>query len=137
MSSSATSGKTDLGHGKKVVLFDRDKTMMLILKRLLHQQGFAVFMATGAQNGLDLIETCRPDLLVWELNRHPEVDFQMLHNARRRATQRPYVILISTPTTLNDDAPIEELHQGDVFMKPFEPADLIRRISWLVSHERI
>ncbi len=123
--------------GKKAVLFDRDKTLLLILHRLLQRMGFTVYMASTPQNGMDLIENHQPQLLVWELNKRPDIDFHMLHVVRRHGSSMPYVILISTPTTLNDDAPIEVMQEGDVYMKPFEPAELMRRISWLVKNEKI
>lgn len=123
--------------GKKAVIFDRDKTLMLVLRHLLRKLGFTVYMASTPQSGIDMIENHQPQLLLWELNKRPEVDFHMLHVVRRHGSSMPYVILISTPTTLNVEAPIEVMPQGDVYIKPFEPAELMRRISWLVEHEKI
>ena len=111
--------------------------MMLIVKYLLDKLGFSVSTAASVQNGLDLIHSQKPQLLVWELDRCAEIDFHMLQDIQKYGLNRPYVILVSTPETLNDDAPIEALGTGDVFIKPFEPAQLIRRIEWLVKHEKI
>jgi len=109
---------------------------MLILKHLLAQLGFSVYMAATADKGLDLVHAQQPQLLVWELNARHETDFNMLQDVQKDQW-RPYVILLSTPQTLDDDAPISQLTSGDVFIKPFEPAHLIRRIKALIKQEKI
>ena len=123
--------------GKKVVVFDRDETMTLILKYVLEKQGFSVYTADSVQHGMQLIQARKPQLLIWELSRRPEIDFDMLQGIQHLGGERPYVILVSTPETLNDDAPIESLGHGDVFIKPFEPGLLVRRVEWLVAHEKL
>ena len=121
---------------KRVVLFDRDQTILLVMKHLLDKLGFSVSMANSTDQGLELIQATDPQLIVWELGKQPDIDFHMLQEIHRQS-HRPHVILLSTPETLHDDAPIEYLGTGDVFIKPFEPTYLIRRIKWLVKQERI
>ena len=119
-------------HGKRVVLCDRDQTLMLIMKHLLEKLGFSVSLTLHADKGLALIHAEQPQLLIWGLNKNPDVDFCMLQDVQQHE-RRPYVILLSTPETLTDDAPIEALGSGDVFIKPFEPMHLIRRIKSLIN----
>jgi DNA-binding response OmpR family regulator len=123
-------------HGKRVVLCDRDQTLMLVMKHLLEKLHFSVSVEAQAKKGLGLVESEQPQLLIWGLNKQPDIDFHMLQNVQQYK-KRPYVILLSTPETLTDDAPIEVLGSGDVFIKPFEPTHLIRRIKALMQQEKI
>jgi len=124
------------GRDKHVVLYDRDQTILLVLRHLLKKLGFSVSVVSDPAKGMSLITAEQPQLLIWSLHRQPDIDFHMLQEVQR-LDSRPYVILVSTPETLSVDAPINTLESGDVFIKPFEPSHLMRRIRYLLKQQKI
>lgn len=86
----------------KVLIVDDEKSLRTLYQRELEREGYQVLCASTAREGLDLIESERPDVLVLDI-RMPGMDG--LEALARTLDQHPQlpVILNTAYSTYKDD----------------------------------
>lgn len=92
----------DGGPMPKVLIVDDEKSLRTLYQRELEREGYQVLCASTAREGLDLIESERPDVLVLDI-RMPGMDG--LEALARTLDQHPQlpVILNTAYSTYRDD----------------------------------
>jgi DNA-binding response OmpR family regulator len=117
---------------KKALLCDDDKTTMMIVKHLLQKAGFAVSMAGNGKEGLALIQTEKPDLVVLDLNM-PDMDGVAVLKALKKAPgEKPYIIILSSHENNKISEYLRDLGAEEMILKPFKPAELIEKAQTLM-----
>ncbi len=107
----------------KILVVDDDREMRVSLAHLLESANYEVALANGASNGLELLASGQPDVIISDV-RMPEMDGLEFQRRVREASHTP-VILISA----HGDIPmaVGALQDGaySFVEKPFEPRRLL------------
>jgi DNA-binding response OmpR family regulator len=122
---------------KKVVLCDDDKTTTLILKHLLTKIGCSVSMAANGAEGLALLSSSKPDLLILDLDMPVKNGMAVLEELQKKGGPVPYIIVLSAHESPDDHKKVLSLGAREAVVKPFKPADLVSKVENLVKEGKI
>lgn len=122
---------------KKAVLCDDDKTTALIIRRLLAKIGFSVFMASNGEEGLALIHAEKPQLLILDLDMPVKNGIAVLEDLQKNPVDNVYTIILSSHESQEDHNQAQALGAKEVVIKPFAPADLVKKVKELIKEGKI
>lgn len=124
--------------GSRFLVIDDSQTVVVALRRMLDSVGYHTLTATNAENGLELAQKERPDLIFLDIVLPGMNGFSALRALRRdHRTQEIPVIMMS-----GDGNAIEQLYgtriNADIFMKkPFTRQDVFGHIERLLDTQRV
>src|SRR3954452_15634296 len=123
-----TTPPTSNGHAAKIMVVDDDVRLRDLLRRYLAEQGFNVVTAENAQamNKLWLRE--RYDLLVLDLMLPGEDGLSICRRLRGAGDQTPIIMLTAKGEDVDRIVGLE-MGADDYLPKPFNPRELVARIS--------
>ena len=109
----------------KVLLVDEEAGDLSILRLALEGQGFAVFICTTYEAGIQCLETEPFDLVVVSQGTHAFEGRGVLDRAQQQDRHRPVLVLTRC---INMRCYLEAMQMGaiDYLEKPVLPADLLR-----------
>lgn len=110
----------------KVLVVDDEPTILETIENRLRREGFTVFRAGTAEEGMRLFKQARPDLLILDLML-PQRSGQDLCRAIRRDSQVP-IIFLTAKTSESDRVAGFEMGADDYVTKPFSLAELTARV---------
>ena len=117
-----------------ILIIDDDAKLNERLGRYLDAFGLAVVSATRPTEGLRLLETKRPDLVILDVMM-PEMDgFEALREMRGRGNVP--VIMLTARGDVDDRIAGLELGADDYLPKPFDPRELVARIQTVLRRHR-
>lgn len=114
------------GTGTRVLVLDDDEALTALLTEYLAQFGFAVRTAAHPEEGLRLLRTDPPDLLVLDLML-PGMDGLAVCRKIRETSRIPIVMLTARGDVMDRILGLE-MGADDYLPKPFEPRELVARI---------
>ncbi|MFQ6109396.1 MAG: PleD family two-component system response regulator [Candidatus Aminicenantales bacterium] len=123
---------------KKIVIVDDDRVTLTMLQMLLTKSGYLVLTAQDGEEGLELAQKEKPDLLITDML-IPKVDGLELC---RRIKGNPKlkdikVILISAVyKSVSFKFEAKESGAADFIEKPVDTAKLINRVKVLLGNEK-
>jgi len=115
---------------RSVLIVDRSEETRQVLETALDRRGLQVFSAHAAEQGLELAQRHRPDLIVLDL----ELDGSSPENlstpfaAQSRTQHTPLIMLGSVRRSRR-----QRLPEGEFVAKPYHYGPLIRRIEELLD----
>jgi len=114
--------------GARILVVDDEPKLARTLKAILSGNGFEPLLAATGEQGLELLDRCRPDLVLLDLAL-PGIDGLEVCRAIRRDRQLDLPILILSAQD-DEDAKVEALDLGadDYLTKPFGAKELLARI---------
>lgn len=112
--------------GAKILIIDDDKELNRLLSSYLRQYHFEVLTAGRPSEGLQLLESLRPDLVVLDVMLPEKSGFELCQEIRR-SSQIP-IIMLTARGDLSDRVVGLELGADDYLPKPYEPRELVARI---------
>ncbi|MEM9619213.1 MAG: response regulator [Pseudomonadota bacterium] len=117
-----------------LLVVDDDNRIRALLKRYLSEHGFRTSIASNAAEARSLMNTVDFDLLILDVMMPGESGFDLTKSIRA-ASNVP--VLLLTARGLPEDR-IEGLERGadDYLSKPFEPRELLLRVSALLRRSR-
>ena len=114
-----------------VLLVEDEKTLSMIIKDTLEEQGFLISIAFNGEEGLRTFHTQKPDVVVAEVMM-PRMDgFEMVRRIRQTDRTTP-VLFLTARSGINDVVEGFELGANDYLKKPFSMQELIIRIKALL-----
>jgi putative two-component system response regulator len=115
----------------KVLIIDDEPANVLLLQRLLQQDGFvALESATDPRQALPLFTNFRPDLILLDLHM-PHLDgFAVLKQIRSRIREDDYLPILVLTADVTEEAKQQALSMGamDFLTKPLDHAEVRLRI---------
>ena len=123
--------------GKKILAIDDMKTLRELLGKVLRTAGYEVVEAVDGVDGLEKFASCKPDLVISDLNM-PNLDgIGFVTGARDRADGKSVPILILTTET-NDNLKQRAKQAGATgwLTKPFNPQRLTKLVDQLTGTHR-
>jgi DNA-binding NtrC family response regulator len=111
----------------RVLVVDDDPIVLESCRRVLEAEGFTVFLAASAAEGLEALEGQDYAVLVADV-KMPEVDgLQLLALARKRHPRVPVLMMSGYPTSDTVAAAMETGADG-FLPKPFTPEELVSAV---------
>ena len=123
--------------GKRILAIDDMKTLRDLLGKVLRTAGYEVVEAVDGVDGLEKFSSCKPDLVISDLNM-PNLDgIGFVTGARGRPEGKSVPILILTTET-NDNLKQRAKQAGATgwLTKPFNPQRLTKLVDQLTGTHR-
>lgn len=118
-----------------VLIVDDDEDLRLLARRALEHAGHKAIEADNGEEGLKLVESHSPDLLLLDLNMPGMNGFEVLRRLKSRPSARPLPVLVLTG--LGDEESARSSFQfgaTDFLIKPFSPPQLDARVRACFAH---
>ncbi|SNR83459.1 hybrid sensor histidine kinase/response regulator [Puniceibacterium sediminis] len=126
-----------LGARKTVLVVDDDLNHLQLVEFFLAPIGFAVLLASSAEQALEMIEDIAPDLFILDIDL-PGHDGWHLAQMLRDGAHRSTPIAMISGHAMDAEKPAPELKLCDAFLaKPYNLDDLLVRIGELLRLEMI
>ena len=115
----------------RVLLVEDEKTLSMIIKDTLEEQGFLISTAFNGEEGLRMFFTEKPEVVVADVMM-PRMDgFEMVRRIRQTDRTTP-VLFLTARSGINDVVEGFQLGANDYLKKPFSMQELIIRIKALL-----
>jgi DNA-binding response OmpR family regulator len=111
----------------KVLLIDDDKGMHSLLERILKEAGYDYVGALNGEDGLRLLETTKPDLLLLDVMLPGENGFDLCERIRTQGRRIP-IVFLSAKGDIVDKSIGFKAGGDDYVVKPFNSSELLLRI---------
>ncbi len=113
-----------------IVVIDDDFGIRESVKDLLALESWDCVVAETGKDGLELIKTLKPQLVVIDIQLPDMSGFQLCQKLKRDAATRNMPVILMTGRFTDRDDKIQgfELGADEYFYKPFEPPFFISRI---------
>ncbi len=119
---------------KRVLIIDDELQIRRLLKISLEKKDYDVYEAETGLEGLQKIQTVRPDILLLDLNL-PDKDGLSILQEIRGWSSIPVVIL-SVRNSEEDIISLLNAGADDYLIKPFNTGELIARMNVALRHQR-
>ena len=112
-----------------ILIIEDDPEAAHILELSLKREGFKISIAMDGTQGLGIIESSRPDVVLLDLML-PDIDgFEVMKRTRANpATAGTPIIVVSARTQKADKLMAKQLGAMDYLTKPYRRADLLAAI---------
>ena len=118
-----------------VVVIEDEPHIAILVATKLRNAGHAVYVATDGAAGLQYVQSHAPDLVVLDVMMPSMNGYDVCRAIRQHfsPTEQPVVILLSARSQVADRERGLEAGCDDYIVKPFQPADLLARVTALLE----
>src|SRR3954449_9658460 len=119
----------------KILVVDDDPNVQRLLQYTLKQEGYDVIVAPDGAEGFRLWGAEAPDLILLDVML-PKLDgYQVRRKIRAGEGNASHVPIIMLTAEQEAEQKVRGVRAGadDYLIKPFHPAELMARITWLVA----
>lgn len=120
---------------KKILCIEDEPQMIDLIKLILETKGYQVLGAEGGQEGLDLMRTEKPDLILLDLMM-PEMDGgDVFHRMKEEVELRdiPVVVVTAKAAPIDKVLWINVAKVDDYVTKPFGPRELVESVERVLA----
>ncbi|MBP1628359.1 MAG: Response regulator receiver protein [Holophagaceae bacterium] len=120
----------------KILIVDDDPDIVEASQLFLAKEGHQIATATSRSEGMALVESFQPDLLLLDVMMElPDDGFVMAQELRRKGKTFPILMLtsVSTASGLDFGRDSEMVPVDDFQSKPIEPATLVQKVAELLK----
>jgi two-component system phosphate regulon response regulator OmpR len=118
----------------RVLVIDDDRKLCGLLSAYLSSSGFETCTAASADEGLRLLRTEEPDIVVLDVMLPGTDGFEVCRTIRR--TSSVPIVMLTARGDVTDRVVGLELGADDYMPKPFEPRELVARIQAILRRGR-
>jgi two-component system, OmpR family, KDP operon response regulator KdpE len=115
-----------------ILVIEDEENILEFIKRVLTGQGYKVYTATSGKEGISMIASLCPELILLDLGL-PDIDGMDIISKVRAWTSNP-IIVVSARTHENDKVLALDAGADDYITKPFSPPELLARIRTSLRH---
>jgi DNA-binding response OmpR family regulator len=121
--------------GKKVLVIDDEKATTFLVKTLLEREGLEVVTANTGEEGLELVRTEKPDLILLDVMMPGLDGWETLERIRQTKGGRSIPVSMFSVMSSPSDTMFGVKVEGvvDYITKPFNRADLVRRVKGILG----
>jgi DNA-binding response OmpR family regulator len=115
-----------LGNNRKILIIDDEVAIRRVVALKLRNHGYEVITAKNGEEGLELIETQKPQVVITDLNM-PKMDGKALCE-KSRGLKKDYnflTIIISCQIPSAEHRWINDMENTQFMPKPFSPSQLV------------
>lgn len=115
-----------MGNSKRVLVIDDDAHIRRLIEFKLKKRGYEVVLAMNGEEGLNLIKSQHPDVVVTDIMM-PKLDGQSLcEQTNDLKRQWPFLTIVMTNRISPDDRNwVKEMQDTELMEKPFSPSKLL------------
>lgn len=118
---------------KKTILVAEDEALMLkTIQIKLTKEGFNVVPCADGAVALQQIETCKPDIILTDLNL-PHANGDAIITAAKQANSLTKILVLTGMEAQAAKTQALALGASDVIIKPFSLTELVRRVHLLLA----
>jgi two-component system response regulator VicR len=120
---------------KRLAYIEDEAEMIDLVRLILGRRGYTILGATGGREGLELVRTERPDLVLLDLMM-PDMDgWDVYHQIKSEETTRDIPVIVITAKAQNIDKilGLRIAKVEDYISKPFNPQELLERVEQVLS----
>ena len=110
----------------KILVVEDDRNILSMIQTVLETNGYQVLTAQRCQQGILMLSSHVPDLVVLDLGL-PDMDGEEFIRITRRSSMIP-IIVLSARTEEQDKVSALDLGANDYITKPFGTAELLARV---------
>jgi len=110
----------------KILVVEDDRNILSMIQTILESNGYQVLTAQRCQQGILMLSSHVPDLVVLDLGL-PDMDGEEFIRITRRSCMIP-IIVLSARTEEKDKVSALDLGANDYITKPFGTAELLARV---------
>ena len=110
----------------KILVVEDDRNILSVIQTFLEMNGYQVLTAQRCQQGILMLSSHMPDLVVLDLGL-PDMDGEEFIRVTRRSSMIP-IIVLSARTDEKDKVSALDLGANDYITKPFGTAELLARV---------
>ena len=110
----------------KILIVEDDRNILSMIQTVLDTNGYQVLTAQRCQQGILMLSSHVPDLVVLDLGL-PDMDGEEFIRITRRSSMIP-IIVLSARTDEKDKVSALDLGANDYITKPFGTAELLARV---------
>ena len=110
----------------KILVVEDDRNILSMIQTVLDTNGYQVLTAQRCQQGILMLTSHMPDLVVLDLGL-PDMDGEEFNRVARRNSMIP-IIVLSARTEEKDKVSALDLGANDYITKPFGTAELLARV---------
>ena len=110
----------------KILVVEDDRNILSMIRTILDTDGYQVLTAQRCQQGILMLSSHVPDLVVLDLGL-PDLDGEEFIRITRRSSMIP-IIVLSARTDESDKVSALDLGANDYITKPFGSAELLARV---------
>ncbi len=125
----------DNSSSKKVIYIEDEQEMIDLVTVILNRGGYDVKGAFGGRQGLDLVLSDRPDLILLDLMM-PDIDGWEVYKQIKstEATKDiPIIVITAKAQTIDQVLGLHIAKVDDYICKPFHPQDLLDSVNRILS----
>jgi DNA-binding response OmpR family regulator len=122
----------------KILVFDDEPSILLMIKKMLEKAGHEVDIALNGREGMELFEKNKPDLLITDILMPEKEGLETILELRRKYSDLK-IIAISGGGRIGPDGylPSAKLFGADmVFQKPLIQKEFMQAVSLLLNETR-
>lgn len=112
-----------------ILVVDDDDRLRKLLSRYLHEQGYTVSEAEDTEMAADNLSLLIPDVMVLDVMMPGQTGLEFMHMAQAEERELPPVLMLTAMDTPEDRIGGLESGVEDYLTKPFEPRELLLRLS--------
>ena len=120
----------------KILLVEDDDRIAQALAEALHDRKYIVEIASDGQEGLDLAEAFKYDLIILDLML-PKLDGITVCRRLRQAKNSTLILMLTAKDTSSDKVLGLDVGADDYVVKPFDLSELLARIRALLRRETV
>lgn len=114
-----------------ILIIEDEYSMRVALEDAFKHYGFEVVSASDGETGLELVQECKPDLIILDVML-PRMDgFEVCKQLRQRAFLKPILMLTARSQDVDKVVGLE-LGADDYVTKPFNDRELLARVKALL-----
>jgi len=117
---------------KKILVIEDEEDFQHLLGQILSVKGYNVIYASDGKEGLEMVKTVLPDLLILDINLPKINGLEVLKRIRNDADERikNLLIIMLTVRRKDEDQIVGfEIGADDYITKPFKPDEFLSRVS--------
>lgn len=120
---------------KRILAIDDEPDVLEIVRAVVATKGYEVVTASGGEQGLQIAEEQRPDLIICDLMMPRMSGLEVLKRLKRHQRLRTVPVIIVSALGDAERPPefwVKSLGIDDYVMKPFDPLDLLGRVEYVL-----
>jgi two-component system alkaline phosphatase synthesis response regulator PhoP len=120
---------------KKIMIVDDEENIVDLIKAIFEQEGFEVGSASTGKECLEELKKVKPDLILMDIMMPGMTGKEAIKKIRENPKTKDIKIVFLTVARLSEvgKEELKNLRVLDYITKPFDNADLVRRVKKLVG----